>query len=155
MTKTSAKITSIKPFLLGLMFIGSFGLSQPVRATENGVPVTIPDAPAAIWQMVDKETDEITKMIQTGDIKELHHHAFAIRDLVTALPSHSKSLQPDILAKVESGGKSVAILAKRLDAAGDTNDKGAAESSFEKLKTNLQVIRANYPDSGHNAAPNK
>ena len=38
-------------------------------------------------------------------------------------------------------------LGKRLDAAGDGNDKTAAAANFAKLKNVLKSIRENYPDS--------
>jgi hypothetical protein len=79
-------------------------------------------------------------------VSDLHHHAYAVRDLVAALPAHSASLPADKLAKVQSDSKFVATLAQRLDAAGDSNDKNAAESNFKKLNDILNLIRVNYSD---------
>lgn len=89
----------------------------------------------------------MAKGIQAGKLDELHQHAFAIRDLVAALPARFASLPPDKLAKVKSEAKFVATLAQRLDTAGDANNKAAAESDFGKLRDVLKSIRTNYPDA--------
>ena len=117
-----------------------------LAAEEKSAPVAIPDTPSGIWQSVDNEMNEMTKMIAAASIKELHPHAFAVRDLVAALPEKSASLAPEKLAGVKSNIKFVATLADRLDVAGDSNDKAAAEENVKKLKGVLDSIRANYPD---------
>lgn len=81
-------------------------------------------------------------LIRTGKLGELHHHAFAIRDLVKALPSRSGTLPAEKMAQIKTSSKYVATLAERLDAAGDANDKAASESSLRKLKGVLNGIRA-------------
>jgi hypothetical protein len=134
----------MKKKILGIALAINLVFSLTALAGEKDIPVTIPDTPAAIWQSADKEMDEMSKMIQAGALKDLHHHAFAVRDLVAALPAHSASLPADQLEKVTSDSKFVTTLADRLDAAGDSNDKTAATSNFEKLKKVLSSIRANY-----------
>jgi Cu/Ag efflux pump CusA len=155
MKKTQAKIAGLRSLLpaitLGLAITLAAGLKQSVWAhdghdDDKASTAAIPDTPAAIWQLIDKEADETTKAIQTGALKELHHHAFAIRDLVAALPEHSGSLPADKVTKIKADGKFVATLAQRLDAAGDSNNKAASVSNFDKLKEVLKSIRANYPE---------
>jgi len=152
MKKTQVKIAGLRSLLpaitLGVALALAGGLVQPVSAHDEDKPSTaaIPDTPAAIWQLIDKEADATTKAIQTGALKELHHHAYAIRDLVAALPDHSGTLPADKVTKVKADGKFVATLAQRLDAAGDSNNKAASVSNFDKLKEVLKSIRANYPE---------
>lgn len=145
MNKISIKMTAIRAFSLGTMLTAGF-MAQPVFAAEKVATVTIPDTPVAIWQSIDSQVDETSKLIQAGTLNDLHHHAFAIRDLVAGLPAHSATLPADKLAKVKSDGKFVATLATRLDTAGDSNDKTGAESNFDKLKSVLNSLRSNYPD---------
>ena len=90
----------------------------------------------------------MSKLIQAGTISDLHHHAFAVRDMIAALPAVSASLPADKLDKVKSNSKFVATLAERLDAAGDGNDKAAAAQNFERLQGILKTLRENYPDTG-------
>lgn len=146
MIKTLTKNPGMRMLTLMIALAGGLVFSAIARADEDEAPLNIPDTPAAIWQVIDQETQEMADLIQAGTLDDLHHHAFAVRDLVTALPEHSASLSADALAQVEANGKFIATLASRLDEAGDSGDKAASESNFEKLKTVLASIRTNYPD---------
>jgi Spy/CpxP family protein refolding chaperone len=148
MKRPLMKTIASRTLVLAAMLAGAVVFNASAYAAEKEAAwVKIPDTVAAIWQSVDQETDGMAKEIQTGKLGELHQHAFAIRDLVGALPARSGSLAADKLAKVKSDAKFVATLAQRLDAAGDANNKAAAESNFEKLRDVLESIRANYFDS--------
>ena len=107
--------------------------------------VQIPATSAATWRSIDKETELLNALIQAGKFEEVHHRAFAIRDLVAALPARSGSLPPDKLAQVKANVQFVATLAQRLDATGDAKDKAGTESNFRKLQGVLSAIRADYP----------
>jgi len=109
--------------------------------------VTIPDSAAGIWQAVDKEMDNMSKLIEAGTVEDLHHHAFAVRDLFAALPDHSASLAADKLEKVKTDTKFVATLASRLDEAGDSKDKVAAAANFKKMQDLLKSARENYSEA--------
>ena len=141
------KIIASRTLVFAAMLAGTVLFNASAYAAEEAAPVKIPDTVAAIWQSVDQATEGIAKEIQTGKLGELHRHAFAIRDLVAALPARSASLPPDKLAKVKSDVKFVATLAQRLDAAGDANNKAAVESNFEKLKDVIKSIKGNYSDT--------
>lgn len=117
---------------------------QLAQAGEEA-PLQIPATSSAIWQAIDQQVAALSKAIQTGVFDEVHHHAFAIRDLVAALPARSASLPPEKLAQVNANVKFVAALAQRLDSAGDAKDKAGTESNFKKLQGILGVIRAAYP----------
>ena len=136
-----------RTLILATLLASSILCTLPVFAAEKEAPVKIPDTVAGIWQAVDHETEDMTTEVQSGNLSKLHQHAFAIRDLIAALPARSTSLPPDKLAKVKSDAKFVATLAQRLDAAGDANNKAAAEANFEKLKNVITGIRADYSDT--------
>ena len=143
------KMLSSKTFVLGVLMTGSLIFSAPVAAAGKAEEkVSIPATSEAIWQSIDKETEQLATLIQSGKLEEVHRHAFAIRDLVAALPARSASLGVDKLAQVKSNTKFVATLAERLDATGDAKDKAGTESNFQKLKAVLKTIRASYPGSG-------
>jgi len=111
---------------------------------EGGSTQGIPETAEGIWQAIDEHTVELGKVIQGGRLGEVHHLAFAIRDLVAALPEHSQNLPADTLAQVKGNVKFVATLAERLDTAGDANDKAGTQANFDKLKKVLDGIRVNY-----------
>lgn len=112
----------------------------PTAKMETSTPTTAD----GIWQSIDQKTVELDKTIQSGALDQVHHHAFAIRDLVAALPEHSQSLSADKLAKVKGNVKYVATLAERLDATGDAKDKVGTQTNFEKLKKVLHGLHAIY-----------
>ena len=131
--------------LLGALLTSGLALAQAGEKTEANV--SIPATVEAIWESIDQRTDELDHAIQTNVLGEVHHHAYAIRDLVTALPGRSKSLPPDKLAQVKANVAFVSTLAQRLDASGDAKDKAGTEANFKKLKDILNSIRKNYPAS--------
>lgn len=134
--------------IFGAILAGSLLFNPNAHAAEKaGAQVKIPATSVAIWQSIDQETEQLAALIQTGKFENVHHHAFAIRDLVAALPAHSASFPADKLAQVKTNSKFVATLAERLDATGDAGDKAGTESNFRKLKALLKTIQADYPDS--------
>lgn len=145
MTKPVKKTASLRSLFVTAAL--AVGLARPVyaHAEEAGANVAVPNTVGAIWAAIDKETDETAKAIQAGALKELDHHAYAIRDLVAALPDRSPSLPADDVARVKANVKFVATLADRLDAAGDSNDKVVSESNFKKLVNILNALRSMYP----------
>ena len=114
----------------------------PAAAAEAAV--TIPATTAEIWQSIDKHVKDLHADIDKGVLKNAHEHAFAIRDLVQALPTHSPSLSAEALAKVTEQGKFVATLAERIDQTGDANDKPGTVANLTKLEGVLKTIRGNY-----------
>lgn len=100
----------------------------------------IPDTADAIWVEIDKHQAELRDTIANGDLKEVHHHAFAIRDLVAALPTHSPQGTAEEQAKLKNDVQFVATLAERLDTAGDAGDKAGAQAGFEQLSSVLTGI---------------
>jgi hypothetical protein len=140
------KFLGSKALILGTILSGSLLLNPPAQAAEKAeAQVKIPATSQAIWQSIDKETEQLAALIQSGKFEEVHHHAFAIRDLVAGLPARSGSLPADKLAQVKANSKFVATLAERLDATGDAKDKAGTESNFRKLQGVLNGIRADYP----------
>ncbi len=115
-----------------LLLVGT-AVILPAQASEE-VPVSIAATSSAIWQSIDQQVLALSKAIQTGVFDEVHHRAFAIRDLVAALPARSGLLPPEKLAQVKANVQFVATLAQRLVATGDAKDKAGTESNFRKLQ---------------------
>ena len=113
----------------------------PTQAPEaEGASVTIPNTADGIWQAIDQQSAALKAGIQSGSLKDVHHMAFAIRDLVAALPAHSPTLPAEDQSKLQGEVKFVATLADRLDATGDANDKAGAQANYDKLVTVLNGI---------------
>ena len=120
--------------------------AEPTTGAASTVPgeQTTPSTAAGIWQAIDQKTAALDKDIESGALDQVHHHAFAIRDLTAALPERAQSLPADKRAKVKGSVKFVAILAERLDATGDAKDKAGTRINVDKLKKVLEGLRANF-----------
>ena len=132
--------TSDAPALVAGKPVATATSTAPTAAEEDAASTQIPSTTDGIWQAIDQQSADLKAIIATGDLKEVHHKAFAIRDLVAALPSHSPKLPPDDQTKLEGEVKFVATLADRLDAAGDGNDKAGAQDNYDKLAAVLNGI---------------
>lgn len=106
----------------------------------EAAPVAIPDTADAIWLAIDEHSAELKTTIESGSLGEVHHHAFAIRDLVAALPAHSPALPAEDQAKLAGEVKFVATLASRLDETGDAGDKAGSQENYDKLVAVLNGI---------------
>lgn len=108
--------------------------------TKTQIPKTIPE----VWQAIDEHEATIAKLIKGNQLTSIHLHAFAIRDLVQALPGLGGDLTPEKLAAVKQGSGYIDQLAVRLDKTGDANDKEGTLANYNKLQKILEQIRANY-----------
>ena len=140
---------TVKAFAFYLAFAGTLvGAAVPItQAAEMNEKVVIPATLEGLWQAIDKKSAELKKTIDSGSLDQVHHEAFAIRDLVAGLPAKSGALPAENMAKVKSSIKFVATLAERLDATGDAKDAVGTKQNFEKLTSVLASLRGNYPAS--------
>ncbi len=118
--------------------------SNLASATETDVQTAIPGTSAEIWPAIDGHINELHGLIAKGTLSSVHQHAYAVRDLVRALPTHSQGLSPMALATVSTQVKFVDTLAVRLDASGDANDKPGTTANLAKLENILKSIRSQY-----------
>ena len=114
--------------------------ATPPAPEADTAATAIPDTADGIWQAIDTHRSELKAVIDSGALTTVHHHAFAIRDLVVALPAHSPSLSAEDLAKLEGEVKFVTTLADRLDESGDAGDKAASQTNYDKLVAVLDGI---------------
>ena len=126
--------------LLATFLLTGVAVIPSTEASEKA-PIEIPTTIAAIWQAIDQQSAELAKLIQAGTLGDVHHHAFAIRDLSAALPTHAEQLSAEQRKQVELQVKFVVTLTQRLDASGDSNDRAGAESNFGKLQVVLSTLR--------------
>jgi hypothetical protein len=134
------RLVSLGSIFFIILFYQSLAIANEAANDKTNIPQTSTE----IWQAIDQNISELNKTINENKLEEVHHRAFAIRDLVDALPDHSSDLSSDKLAQVKANIKYVDTLAKRLDASGDAKDKLATQDNFTKLQKILEAIRTNY-----------
>lgn len=149
------KCTNAHPMIALFVFCASFATAvtiaataaPPAKATTAPMTMSMPPATAgstsAIWADIDQKTADLAATIRSGKLADVHHAAFAIRDLAAKLPASLTVLPADKLVKVKSGVKFVATLAKRLDESGDAKDQAATQANFDSLLAVLKTLRAN------------
>lgn len=138
---------SIVKQLVGAMLL-STGLILPsgiLGAAETEARTTIPATVPGIWQAIDGHIQKLNSAISENSLANVHVYAYAVRDLVRALPARPQDLSAPALAKIKVQSKFVDTLAERLDQTGDANDKPGTESNLHKLEGVLKLIRAQYP----------
>ena len=104
------------------------------------LPTLIPDTTADIWLAINRQSADLKKAIANGTVDNVHNQAFAIRDLVAALPSRSAQMSVSEQAKLQNTQRSIVILADRLDESGDANDRASTLENYNKLVTVLNDI---------------
>ena len=127
--------------LLGTAAMFSNGVASAAAAEAT---TAIPGTSAEIWKAIDTNVAELNGLIAKNTLQTVHQHAYAIRDLVRALPTHSQGLSAAAIANVSAQVKYVDTLATRLDASGDANDKPGTAANLAKLENILKTIRAQY-----------
>jgi hypothetical protein len=132
-------------FLASFVLVASLSFSIAYADDSADAKLIIPATTDAIWKAIDEQTTALDKIIKDNHLNEVHHHAFAIRDLVNGLLTHPETLSPDQLVQVKANAKFVDNLAQRLDASGDAKDKDATTENFLKLQKILTTIHSSYP----------
>ena len=108
---------------------------------EKGGKTTIPEKAEDILKEIHHHHGELAEVVKNKKLAEVHHHAFAIRDLAKALPAKAAA---DKKAQVEGTVKNISKLAEDLDASGDANDQAKTEANLKKLDGLLKVLETQF-----------
>ena len=111
---------------------------EPAKAPE-AEKAAAPQSVEDTLKTVHEHQAELAQTIADKKLDDVHHIAFAIRDLAVPLPEKAT---PDSKAKVEGSVKNIAKLAEALDASGDAGDQAAAEANLKKLDGVIKVLEA-------------
>ena len=114
------------------------------RGTPRHEQAAAAGTAARLWRQIDAQAAQLQQSIAKNALANVHHQAFALRDLVSQLANNSPGLTPDRLAKVRRDAGFVATLAARLDASGDARDQIGTRQNYEKLTAVLKSLRGSY-----------
>jgi hypothetical protein len=106
----------------------------------------IPPTVDEIWKEIDKQQGKLAKVVEAKDLGEAHDHAFAIRDLVKALPT---KLPPENKTKAEESSKEITQIAAEIDKSGAAGAQKATEASVKKMTTAITALKKklNVPEA--------
>ncbi|MCC6348728.1 MAG: hypothetical protein IT347_03935 [Candidatus Eisenbacteria bacterium] len=99
---------------------------------------TIPE----IWTQIAGEQTKLTAAIQNGQLKDVHHLAFGIRDLVVALADKAKAASPASAPKLDGMVAQVKASATKLDELGDAGNLSGTQAEYAKLETVLGALKS-------------
>lgn len=102
---------------------------------EGGEKVKVPDTLDGIWAEIHKQHKELADTVNSKKLEDVHHHAFAIRDLGKALPA---KVPAEHKKHVENMVKKLSQLAADLDKSGDAGDQAKTEANLKKLDALLK-----------------
>ena len=113
----------------------------PAPATGGGghshftkIPATVPE----IWKAIHKQQADLVSTVAKKDLGEAHDHAFAIRDLVKALPAR---VSVENKATAEAGAKEIAKLAADIDKSGAAGAQKATEANVKKMGEAVRALQ--------------
>ena len=115
---------------------------QPAKEQGGGghshftkIPATVEE----IWTAIHKQQTKLAAVVEKKDLGEAHDHAFAIRDLVKALPA---KIAAEHKVKAEESAKEIANLAADIDKSGAAGAQKATEANVKKLETAVAALEA-------------
>ena len=119
------------------------GVAAPAEAEPGESAETVKPAAtvAGIWTQIGVERNKLSAAIQNGQLKDVHHLAFGIRDLVSALADKTNAVSPAGAAKLNGMVEQVKASASKLDELGDAGNLSGTQAEYAKLETVLGAIK--------------
>jgi hypothetical protein len=97
----------------------------------------IPGTVDEIWKEIHKQQDQLAAVVEKKDLGEAHDHAFAIRDLVKALPERVPAADK---TKAEESSKQITKLAADIDKSAAGGAQKATETNAKKLGAAVMAL---------------
>ena len=106
-----------------------------------GAKVTPAGSVGEIWTQIASEQKHLSDAIQNGQLKDVHHLAFGIRDLVVALVDKASASSPGSAPKLKGLVEQVNASAGKLDETGDAGNLSGTQAEFARLNAVLGSIK--------------
>lgn len=104
-------------------------------------PVTPAGTADAVWDQIAGEQKKLEAAIQNGQLADVHHLAFTIRDLVEALAAKTTGLANADAVALKQAVADVRACSAKLDEYGDSGNLGATEKEYARLGILLQQVK--------------
>jgi hypothetical protein len=101
----------------------------------------IPATADEIWVAIRKQQGKLATTVEKKDLGEAHDFAFAIRDLVKALP---QKLPAEQKAAAEKSAKDIAGIAAEIDKAGAAGAQKATEAGVKKMNAAVEALEKKF-----------
>ncbi len=100
----------------------------------------IPATVEGIWKEIKKQQGRLVSVVAKKDLGEAHDHAFAVRDLVKALPG---KVAAEYKNKAEASAKEIKRIASDIDKASAARAQKATEANVKKMDAAIAALQAN------------
>jgi hypothetical protein len=94
-----------------------------------------------IWGNIVAEQEKLSTVIQSGQLKDVHHRADRMRDLVVALVDKAAVASPETAPRLKGLGEQVKASTEDLGEMGDAGDLKGAETEAAKLNAILAAVK--------------
>lgn len=125
---------------LALFTINAVGAEEKHEGAEKS-QMKIPETADGILAEIHKHHGELADVVKNNKLADVHHHAFAVRDLAKALVDKAA---PDKQQRVQGAANNIAKLAEELDKAGDAGDKAKTEANLKKFDAVIAQLEAQF-----------
>lgn len=98
----------------------------------------IPATTEEIWKEIHKQQGKLSTVVAKKDWGEAHDHAFAIRDLVKALPL---KVAAEVKTKTEESAKEIAKIAANIDKSSAAKAQKATEANVKKMDEAILTLQ--------------
>ncbi len=130
----------------GLCAVVGLAILPAVFAEDAGhdmseMEMKMPDTVEGLLAAIQKHEDELKATIAAKKLDDVHHHAFAIRDLAKALGAKAPA---DKKARVDGAVNNIGKLATALDASGDAGEQAKTEANLKQFDAVLTQLQAQF-----------
>ena len=115
--------------------------SAEAEHSESAEAVTPAGTVGEIWTQIGDEQSKLSAAIQNGQLKDVHHLAFGIRDLVVALADKATAASPALAPQLKGMVEQVKASATKLDELGDAGNLSGTQTEYAKLETILGAVK--------------
>jgi hypothetical protein len=113
--------------------------AAPVGGSGHSHFTKIPPPVPEIWAEIHNQQAKLVRTVEKKDLGEAHDHAFAIRDLVKALP---EKIAAENKSKAEEGAKEIAKLAADIDKSAAAKAQKATEAKVKEMGAAVTALEA-------------
>ena len=115
--------------------------SAEAERGESAEAVTPAGTVGEIWTQIGAEQGKLSAVIENGQLKDVHHLAFGIRDLVVALADKATAASPALAPQLNGLVEQVKASATKLDELGDAGNLSGTQTEYAKLVAILGTIK--------------
>ena len=114
--------------------------TKPADDHGHSHATKIPDTMEGIWKAIHAKHEQLVSTVAAKKLGDAHDYAFAIRDLVKALPGKVPAEQKPV---AEAGVKEIKKLAADIDKSAAAKAQKTTEANVKKMEAAIAALQTN------------